>query len=227
MKKNVENKENKNGKKANKYLLVLSLLVLLALVGTSFAYFSARVSKIRETQTKIQTNELDLIYTGVGEIDYSSMIPGDRFVKTFTVENTSNRPVSFNVYMQNILNELNEDLVFVLVETDASGNELTTVTSETPLPETNAGKSYLAREIEINASTIKYYKLKVEYKYTDEPQNDYQGKRFTATLGIDSNAVTNLSATINASDVGYTNSNSECEDVGCAVNELYDEIVGA
>ena len=219
MKKFLNNKE--------KSLVVLSILVLVALIGTSFAYFSARVAKIRETETKLKTNELDLIYTGVGEIDYSSMIPGDSFVKTFTVENTSNREVSFNIYMQNITNQLNEDLVYKIEETDSSGTVLSQVKGETALPATNEGKAYLVQEIDIAKETIKYYKMTIEYKYTNEPQNDYQGKNFKATLGIDSNAVTNLSATINARDVDYTNDYTDCENAECAVNELYSEIAGA
>ncbi|MBE6161568.1 MAG: hypothetical protein E7158_05080 [Firmicutes bacterium] len=219
MKKFLNNKE--------KSLVVLSILVLVALIGTSFAYYRARVTKIRETETKIKTNELDLIYTGVGEIDYSSMIPGDSFVKTFTVENISHRSVSFNIYMQEILNELNEDLVYKIEETDSSGNVLTEIKAETALPTTNEGKSYLVQDIEIAKETTKYYKMTIEYKYTDTPQNDYQGKRFKAKVGIDSNAVDNLSATIDAEDVEYTNSYTDCQDAACAVDELYSEIAGA
>ena len=227
MKKMCEKKEKRKEIGINKYFIILSIAVLITMIGASFAYFSARITKVNETKTKLQTTELGLIYTGVGEIDYSSMIPGDKFIKTFTVENVSNRYVSYNIYLENILNELNEDLVYKIEETDVNGTVLETVKAETPLPVTNNGKSYLVSDIEIEARTTKYYKMTIEYKYTNEPQNNYQGKRFRATLGIDSNAVENLNITIDAEDVEYTNSYTDCQDAACAVDELYSEIAGA
>ena len=123
------------------------------------------------------------ILTGVSEINANSMIPGDSFTKTFSVENTSNRAVTYNIYMQNITNEFNEDLVYTL--SDDNG----VVVKEKALPTTNTGKSYLKTNIEIEAGVTKNYTLKVEYKYLDTPQNDYQGKTFKATVGIDTEQI--------------------------------------
>ena len=81
--------------------------------------------------------------------------------------------------MENITNEFNEDLVYTLEDTTGS------VIGETPLPVTNKDKSYLKKGISIEANTIKTYTLKITFKNTDEPQNDYQGKTFKGTLGID------------------------------------------
>ena len=176
--------------KRKKMLLILSImLVLTIVVGISYSFFSARITKINETKTDLKTNELGLIYTGLGEIDYESMIPGDSFEKTFQVENISNRTVSYNIYMENITNELNEDLVYVLYETNSSGEVIKTVKRETPLPVTGNSKSYLLKNIEIEHDSFKYYKLTIEYKYQETSQNAYQGARFIATLGIDSNPI--------------------------------------
>jgi len=97
------------------------------------------------------------------------MIPGDSFTKTFTVENTSTVKASYNIYMEGITNEFNEDLVYVL------SDETGTVVAKTPLPTTNAGKTYLLENIEIESGVTKSYTLKIEYTYLDTPQNDYQG----------------------------------------------------
>lgn len=176
--------------KRKKMLLILSImLVLTIVVGISYSFFSARITKINETKTDLKANELGLIYTGLGEIDYESMIPGDSFEKTFQVENISNRTVSYNIYMENITNELNEDLVYVLYETNSSGEVIKTVKRETPLPVTGNSKSYLLKNIEIEHDSFKYYKLTIEYKYQETSQNAYQGARFIATLGIDSNPI--------------------------------------
>ncbi len=161
--------------------IVSGVATLGILTGISYAYFSAKINEVNKTETIMKSNELGLTFTGVSEINASSMIPGDSFTKTFSVENTSNRAVTYNIYMQNITNEFNEDLVYTLSDEDGE------VVSEVALPVTSTEKTYLKTNIEIESGVIKNYTLKIEYKYLDTPQNDYQGKTFNAILGIDTN----------------------------------------
>ena len=163
--------------------VIASLVTVLVLSGVSYAYYSAKIKENNKTETVLKSNELNLIFTGTKEITANNMIPGDSFTKTFTVENTSNRAVDYNIYMENITNEFNEDLVYTLEDTTGS------VISETPLPVTNKDKSYLKTGISIDANTKKTYTLKITFKNTDEPQNDYQGKTFKGTLGIDTKKI--------------------------------------
>ena len=163
--------------------VIASLVTVLVLSGVSYAYYSAKIKENNKTETFLKSNELNLIFTGTKEITANNMIPGDSFTKIFTVENTSNRAVDYNIYLQNITNEFNEDLVYTLEDTTGS------VISETPLPVTNKDKSYLKTGISIEANTIKTYTLKITFKNTDEPQNDYQGKTFKGTLGIDTKKI--------------------------------------
>ena len=163
--------------------VIASLVTVLVLSGVSYAYYSAKIKENNKTETVIKSNELNLIFTGTNEITANNMIPGDSFTKTFTVENTSNRAVDYNIYMENITNEFNEDLVYTLEDETGS------VISETPLPVTNKDKTYLKTGISIEAKTTKTYKLKIAFKNTDEPQNDYQGKTFKATLGVDTEVI--------------------------------------
>ena len=198
--------------------VVASMITVLVLSGVSYAYYSAKIKENNKTETVIKSNELNLIFTGTSEITANNMIPGDSFTKTFTVENTSNRTVDFNIYLQNITNEFNDDLVYAL--NDDTGS----VVGETPLPVTNQNKSYLNTKLDIDSNTTKTYTLTVTFKNTDEPQNDYQGKTFKGTLGIDTELIT---YNIDASEVQYSNENTECTDISCSLNELYERINGA
>ena len=198
--------------------VVASMITVLVLSGVSYAYYSAKIKENNKTETVIKSNELNLIFTGTSEITANNMIPGDSFTKTFTVENTSNRTVDFNIYLQNITNEFNDDLVYAL--NDDTGS----VVGETPLPVTNQNKSYLKTKLDIDSNTTKTYTLTVTFKNTDEPQNDYQGKTFKGTLGIDTELIT---YNIDASEVQYSNENTECTDISCSLNELYERINGA
>ena len=163
--------------------VIASIITVLILSGVSYAYYSAKIKENNKTETVLKSNELNLIFTGTKEITANNMIPGDSFTKIFTVENTSNRAVDYNIYLQNITNEFNEDLVYTLEDTTGS------VIGETPLPVTNKDKSYLKTGISIEANTKKTYTLKITFKNTDEPQNDYQGKTFKGTLGIDTKKI--------------------------------------
>ena len=163
--------------------VVASLVTVLVLSGVSYAYFSAKIKENNKTETVLKSNELNLIFNGVKEISAPSMIPGDSFTKTFTVENTSNRAVDYNIYLQNITNEFNKDLVYTLTDGD------TTLVSERRLPVTNTNKSYLKAGISIDAKATKTYKLKIEFKYTTEDQSALQGAAFKGTLGIDTERI--------------------------------------
>ena len=171
--------------KKKKFLIpvVASLVTVLVLSGVSYAYFSAKIKENNKTETVLKSNELNLIFNGVKEISAPSMIPGDSFTKTFTVENKSNRAVDYNIYLQNITNEFNKDLVYTLTDGD------TTLVSERRLPVTNTNKSYLKAGISIDAKATKTYKLKIEFKYTTEDQSALQGAAFKATLGIDTERI--------------------------------------
>jgi hypothetical protein len=160
------------------------LVTLALLIGVSYAYYSANVKKINETKTVIKANELNLIFTGTSEINAENIIPGDSFTKTFTVENTSNRAVTYNIYLENITNEFNEDLVYTLIDEDGI------VIKEEVLPSTNENKNYLITDVSIDSKETKTYTMKVEFKYSDKNQNTNQNKGFKATLGIDTTPVT-------------------------------------
>ena len=204
-------------KKKITLVYTVAALMIIGLLGYTYSYFSATVTEENKTETVIKTKGLSLTFEGTSEINTSNMIPGDSFTKTFTVENTSTVKTFYNIYMENITNEFNEDLVYTLTDEDGE------IVSETQLPQTNSGKEYLFSDIEIEVGEKKEYTLKIEYKYLDTPQNDYQGKYFKATLGIDSTP--NPTSVGSAESVSYTNENTECTDVSCALNELYEDIV--
>ena len=160
-------------------IIIFALILLLLSIGFSYSIYTGKIKIFNRTETTIKTKELGLIYTGVEEISAPNIIPGMEFEKTFTVENISDVPVDYNIYMENITNEFNEDLVYVI--TDEENN----VVSENIIPKTNPKKSYLKTTINIDANTLQKYTMRVIYKYTDEDQSAYQGSTFKGTVGID------------------------------------------
>lgn len=209
--------EKKN--KIKVYALVASVfLILVSIIAYTYSYYSAVVKYNELTETNLQSNKLGLKFTGVKEIKLSDMVPGDSIVKTFTVENISNRAVDYNIFMQGTLNEFGPDLVYTLADNNGQ------VVAQTALPETNTEKTYIATNVSIAKGETKTYTLTIEFLYNaTEPQNTLQGKEFKTTLGIDADPATYVTS---ASSVTYSSPYTDCEDVSCAVNDLYSKIVG-
>ena len=167
--------------KRKNIILIISIIAILAFItSVSYAFFSARITKINETKTKVQTNTLGLEFNGTKEIEYNSMIPGDKFTKTFTVKNISNRAVTFNIYLENIINEFDDFLVYKL--DDNKGH----VIEETVFPITNPNKTNIKTDISIASGETITYTMTIEYKYSETvDQSSTKGHRLQATLGID------------------------------------------
>ena len=190
----------------NKKLLipVIAILVtVLVLSGVSYAYYSAKIKENNKTETVIKTNELTIKYTGTQEINVGNIVPGDSMTKTFTVENTSNVPVTYNIYLENIINEFNEDLVYTLKEENSE------IIKEEVLPILSDKKSYLITDVEIKSQEVKQYEMTVEFKYSDKDQNKLQGKKFNATLGIDTTPVKIVKVVNEKIDIDKLNSGEE------------------
>lgn len=173
--------------------LIFGIIILVLSIGISYAYFSAKIQENNKTETVIKTNKLTLVYTGGQEIKLENIIPGDSAIKTFTVENTSNTTVEYNIYMEGITNEFNGDLVYSLLDDNNR------IIEEKSLPSTNSGKTYLMSNISIKSGVLKKYKMIITYKYTDKDQNAYQGASFKATLGIDTEKTLSINKNANYS----------------------------
>lgn len=173
-------KKNLFNEKRNVVITISIITILFSLIGYSFSYFSAVVTENNKKQSILKANILGLKFTGEKEINCSNIIPGDICSKTFTVENTSNRPVTFNIYMENILNEFSEDFVYDLTEDDNN------ILSNVKAPDTKNGKTYIKESITINNGEKKTYTLSMTLKYIENKnQNVDQGAIFNTTIGID------------------------------------------
>ena len=173
---------NKFSKRTQRLLILGILLCFFTMMGISYSYYKLGAKVVNKTQTSIETKKLGLTYTGSGYLEVNNIIPGDRVVRTFQLENTSNIGILYNIYMDNITNEFGDDLVYKI--TDDANN---IIVPEQPLPATNDGKVYLKQNININiAPAVHKYILTIDYLYDpNNPQDDYQGKVFLASIGFD------------------------------------------
>ena len=164
-----------------KKLIILAVAILsLTLIGITYSYFSANIIYVNKTDTVLHSQGLTLTFRGTNEVvNCGNIIPGDKCIKEFEVENTSNVETFYNIYMEDVTNGFNEDLVYTLEEDN------TEIIPETVAPVTATGKTYIKTGVTIAAKATKKYKLTITFKYKDTDQNVNQGKEFRTTVGID------------------------------------------
>lgn len=120
-------------KKNTVLLTVIAVATLLvAVVGATFAYFSAKVTEVNKTETVLKSAELGITFTGTQEITADSIQPGWTADKVFTVENTSDYDMTFDINFTNVVNNFSRvsDLTYsVTAKYIASTNDGYTTSS--------------------------------------------------------------------------------------------------
>lgn len=130
-------------KKNQVLLTVIAVATLLvAVIGATFAYFSATVYENNKTTTKLKAAELGIKFEGTQEITTecsngtateggntyncvsgSSWEPGTSAHKLFTVENTSDYDMTFDINWTNVVNNFSrtQDLTYSISASYVSG----------------------------------------------------------------------------------------------------------
>ena len=120
-------------KKNTVLLTVIAVATLLvAVVGATFAYFSAKVTEVNKTETVIKSAELGITFTGTQEITAESIEPGWSADKVFTVENTSDYDMTFDINFTKTVNNFTRtnDLTYsIAAEYTTSTNDNYTTSS--------------------------------------------------------------------------------------------------
>lgn len=190
-------------------VFALTFAIFAGALGFTFAFFSASVKEINKKETIMVSNELLLTFEGTKEINCSNIIPGDECSKEFTIENKSNRSVNYNIYMQDILNEFDEDLVYTLEDENGI------VINEIKAP-SSASKEYIKLDVDVAKESSKQYKLVVKFLYLENKnQNINQGKKFNAIVGVDTNQVKRLEDVIEYESL--SNINKYCNESGMEI----------
>lgn len=158
--------------------LTAIIVILVIALSITYSYFTAKITENNKTKTVIKSGNLELIFTGETEINAENVLPGQTFTKTFSVENPNDIDMKFNIYLENVTNTFNDDLVYSL----KNNEEL--ITDIRKMPSTKDGKTYILYELNILAHEKNNYSLDITFINKDELQIT-QGCTFEATLGID------------------------------------------
>ena len=134
-----------------------------------------------DNNVNISTEENRILYVSyLNGINAQNVTPNWSGTQEFTVNNTSNYSIAFNIKFKNVYNEFNPASEFVYSLLQDGILKI----AETASPTSDG---YLLQNIIIPPHTTYRYKLTYRFVDTGENQDYQQGKRFTADLEVELN----------------------------------------
>lgn len=167
-------------------LLIFVMIVVLRLAGFTYGYYAANIhNNTGSHSVSVISKNLSVEYldgTSIMNFDGDYLFPGDSAEKTFTVKNTGEFKATYNVLIDNVLNEFErtQDLRYVLYIND---EEVTSGAIN------NNSIQYLYSNKEIDSGATDSVRFVFEYATTDEIQNVDMNKTISFRFNIDSNIV--------------------------------------
>ena len=155
------------------------LLIIGIVIGYSSAYFVASiVNKTPSQDALVTTGSMELEFTDGSQVSLENTIPGSYVIKTFSVKNVGSVSTYYDIYLSDLINTFvdKSDLVFSLTS-NAGGASV----SETVVP---SESSKIVSNQLINVNKTHYYTLRIDFKETDENQDDNTGKLFSSVIRI-------------------------------------------
>lgn len=173
-------------------LFFFAAIILLRLIGITYGFYKLNI--IRNTNNNslsVEAKFLSVEYedgTAVMNFEGDYLFPGNSAEKSFTIKNTGTVAVTYNIFIDNVINEFEriQDLRYVLYIND---EEITNGAIN------NNSIQYLLTNKKIDVNEVDIIKFVFEYATTDEIQNVDMNKTISFRFNINSNLV-------------YTNENS-------------------
>ena len=172
----------------------IGVIIILALMGVAtYAYFGLEIEGEGKDMTIRTFNKnMEITYTDTSNVTLVNAYTGESISKTFTVKNTGDVDVYYNVVLENVVNnfEVPDELVYTITETGGNASR-----TQTTIPTTD---STLLSDIKITAGDTHYYVMQIKFLEKDTDQSYNMNKTFSSNINIvpssNSGSLKNLSA---------------------------------
>ena len=136
---------------------ILIIIGLLLSIGLTYAWFNAKIENLNSSVSVVTTGKLELTYIDGEEIVFNNMIPGNSISKTFSVKNTGDETVTYDLGLENTENTVqNDELVIEAKCTRLNSDGVEEGTCKN-VSGTSVAKESLSRNITIEPGvTYKY-----------------------------------------------------------------------
>ncbi len=175
-------------KKSTIFISIVGVaLFIVVIVAASYAYYTATTSTTGDKNpTSVSTTKISVKFSEeTPNVSKSNMFPGDSLTKTFTLENTGTKAISYEIVINNVKNTFTKksDVQFTLkqngVETPINSGQFPG-SGETP----EASATLSGKKLTINPGAKITYTLVIQYLNTSEDQAGDMGKTISGEVFI-------------------------------------------
>lgn len=166
----------------NNLKIILSsicIAILVALMGTAtYAYFTLEIEGVGKNNILRTFNKnMEITYTETSNVTLENAYTGDSVTKTFTVKNTGNTDVYYNVVLENVVNNFAkpEELQYTISETNDAAWRL----GKTPTSDDT-----LLSDIKIKTGETHTYTLEITFIDVGNDQSYNMNKTFSGKINV-------------------------------------------
>lgn len=159
------------------------ILVVILMITATYAYFSLEIVG-EGTDINIATfnKNIQITYIDTSNVSLTNAYTGESISKTFTVENTGDVVIYYDIKLNDLVNNFAnpDDLVFTL-----SGSNGGAYIKRTTMPVSNP---IIASSIKIEPGVKQSYVMNITFLKTDEDQSENMNKTFSANINVTSSS---------------------------------------
>ena len=196
---------NKNSLKI--FISSIGVAIILAFMATAtYAYFTLEIEgEGKDISLKTFNKNMEITYTDTSNVTLVNAYTGDMISKTFTVKNTGNVDVYYNVTFEDVVNnfEKPEELVYSIEETGENAYR-----NDSSLPTSD---STILSDIKISVGETHYYVLIIKFLDKGIDQTYNMNKTFSTNINIVPSEKSSTLMTLKNNSLTYKimNSNSK------------------
>ena len=171
------------------------ILVSLVIIVSSYAYFTIKVNgEGEEIEITTFDQNTTIIFNDTSNVSLVNAYTGDEITKTFSVENTSDLLMYYDIVLNNVVNnfENKNDLIYSIEEINGKGAKR----EESILPSEDVN---IASDLLIMPHTKHEYTMNIKFLKTNEDQSNNMDKTFSSNIKIEG------SKNINVGELIYKN----------------------
>lgn len=170
------------------------IMLVVLMIAATYAYFSLEIEGTGKDMSIATFNKnIQITYVDTSNVSMVNAYTGESISKTFTVENTGDVVVYYDIKLNDLVNNFGDpdDLVFTL-----TGSNGGAIIKQTTMPVSNP---IIASSIKIAPGVKHSYTMGITFLKTDDDQSDNMNKTFSANINVTSSSKYNPNKDIYAS----------------------------
>lgn len=169
--------------KFNRSSIIVAFIVLIIdfslIVLSTYAYFTVDLTgEGKDIELKTFNENTTIVFNDTSNVSLVNAYTGEEVVKTFTIENTSNLPLYYDISLINVTNNFDyvNDLVYK-IESDNNG----AIRDESIMPTKD---EMIASYVKIKPKSKQSYTMTITFLKTDFDQSNNMNKTFSSNIKI-------------------------------------------